>query len=167
MNRRHRLLPLLLAASLLPLSQVVFPGCATVMNGPRQEIRVRSKPDAAQVFLNGRRIGTTPATAFVSRWGNHRVRIEMPGYQPYEVVLEKKFNDNAAGNLLIGGVWIVVDALTGAIFRLDVPASAREPGWQAMMDRDLQPIDFDPPLYVVTKLKPDPGARRIGQMKRK
>ena len=167
MNLRRRLLPLLLGASLLPLSQAVFPGCATMMNGPRQEIRVRSKPNAAAVFMNGRRVGTTPATVFVSRWGNPRVRIEMPGYQPYEVKLEKKMSENAVGNLYVGGVWIIIDALTGAIFRLDVPAASREPGWQEMTERDLQHIDFDPPLYVVTKLKPDPDARRIGQLQRK
>jgi hypothetical protein len=167
MNFRSRFLALLLAASTLPLSQVLFPGCATMLNGPRQEIRVRSKPTTAAVFLNGRRIGTTPATAFVSRWGFHRVRIEMPGYQPYEVKLEKTVSPNTTGNLFLGGVWIVVDVLTGAVFRQEVPASAREPGWEKMVDPNLQPIDFDPPLYVVTSLKPAPAARKIGQMQRR
>jgi hypothetical protein len=166
MNLRARLLPLLLAASTLPLSQALFPGCATMFNGAKQEVRVRSKPAGAQVFVNGWRIGTTPTAVFVSRWGFHRVRIEMPGYQPYEVKLEKTYNGNATGNLWIGGVWIVVDALTGAIFELDVPPSAREPGWQKMVDRNVPMMDFSPPLYVVTKLKPDPSARRIGQMQR-
>ena len=101
-----------------------------------------------------------------SRWGFHRVRIEMPGYRPYEVKLEKTFSENATGNLFIGGVWIIIDAVTGSIFRLDVPAASREPGWEAMKDRTMDYIDFDPPLYVVTRLKPDPGARRIGQLQR-
>jgi hypothetical protein len=167
MNFRTRFLVLLLAASTLPLSQVVFPGCATITNGTRQEIRVNSKPGAAQVFLNGRKIGATPTTAFVSRWGSHRVRIELPGYLPYEVKLEKTYNANASGNVFIGGVWIVVDAFTGAIFQQEVPASAREPGWREFVEPNLQAVDFNPPLYVVTRLKPDPAARKIGQMNRR
>jgi len=167
MSLRARLLPLLLAASMLPLGQVLFPGCATLFSGPTQQVGVRSKPAGAQVFVNGRRIGTTPAMAVVSRWGSHRVRIEMPGYQPYAVKLEKRFNGNASANLFIGGVWIIIDALTGAIFELEVPASARPEGWREMVDRDLQAINFSPPVYVVTKLKPDPAARRIGQMERR
>jgi hypothetical protein len=167
MKTRTRLLALLLAASTLPLSQAFFPGCATLTNGTRQEIRVRSKPGAAQVFLNGKKIGTTPTTAFVSRWGSHRVRIELPGYLPYEVKLEKRYNQNAGGNLFIGGVWIVVDALTGAIFEQAVPASAHQPPWGEFDNAPLTAIDFNPPLYVVTHLKPDPAARKIGQMLRR
>ena len=167
MNFQARLFPLLLATSMLPLSQLVFPGCATMLNGTQQEIRMRSKPAGGDVWVNGRRIGTTPTAVSMSRWRNPRVRIEMPGYEPYEVRLEKRFNDNASGNIFLGGVWIVVDALTGAIFRLDVPASSRPPGWREMVDRDSQAIDFTPPVYVVAKLKPESRARQIGQMKRK
>lgn len=166
MTFRHRVTALLFAASILPLSQIVFPGCATMMSSPRQEIRVRSKPAAAQVFLNNKLVGTTPSAVFVSRWGVHRVRIEMPGYLPYEVKLEKTVNGNAYGNLFIGGVWIVVDVLTGAIFEQRVPPAARD-----LRARDLygpqEAFNFNAPLYIVTHLKPDPAARKVGQMQRR
>jgi hypothetical protein len=167
MNLRHRLTVLLLAASTLPLSQVLFPGCATMMSGARQEVLVRSQPTGAQVFLNGRRIGATPATAYVSRWGFHRVRIEMPGYLPYEVKLEKGLNGNAAGNLYVGGVWIIVDVLTGAIFELKVPKVEHDAEWRKVAQPEFREFDFNGPVYVVAMLKPDPGARKIGQMQRK
>jgi hypothetical protein len=167
MNVQPRFFALLLAVSTLPLSQVLFPGCATMLNGPRQEIRVRSKPAAAQVFLNGKKIGTTPATVFVSRWGFHRVRIEMPGYLPYEVKLEKTVSGNTTGNLFIGGVWIVVDVLTGAVFELQVPAAARESDTRGLIEPNQRFVDFAPALYVVARLKPEPGARKIGQMQRR
>src|SRR5580698_7360555 len=125
MNLPARLLPLLLAASTLPLSQVLFPGCATLVDGPTEHVQVNSRPAGARVFLNDRLLGPAPTSVVVSRWGLHRLRIEMPGYQPFEIPLEKKFNSAASGNLFIGGVWIVVDALTGSIFALDVPAKTR------------------------------------------
>jgi hypothetical protein len=166
-SRRH-VTALLLAASTLPLSQLVFPGCATMLSGSRQEVRIRSKPAAAQVFVNNRLIGTTPTAVFVSRWGVHRVRIEMPGYLPYEVKLEKTVNSNASGNIFLGGAWIVVDVLTGAVFEQRLPGAARDANARA---RDLydppQVFNFSPPLYIATHLKLDPSARKIGQMQRR
>src|SRR4051812_4496644 len=121
MTLRPRLLPLLLAALALSLSQAFFQGCATWIDGPTEKVYVKSQPAGARVLLNGRAIGQTPLTAVVSRWGVHRVRIEMAGYKPFDVPLQKTVNDYASGNLFIGGVWIVVDAVTGAIFQLEVP----------------------------------------------
>ena len=162
MSFSARLLSLLYAALTLPLSQLVFPGCATIIDGPMQKVHVQSEPVGAKVFVNGHPIGNTPATVVVSRWGMHRVRIEMAGYKPLEVSLEKKFNDYAGDNVFLGGVWIVVDAVTGAIFRLDVPASKRA---------ELHPeseyagaIFSQTVLNISTTLKPDPAARRIGQL---
>jgi hypothetical protein len=164
MNLLARQLPLLLAALTLPLSQVLFQGCATMIDGPTQKVHVNSEPAGAKVFVNGRPIGNTPATAVVSRWGMHRVRIEMAGYKPLEVSLEKKFNDYAGDNILLGGVWIVVDAVTGAIFRLDVPADKRaelHPGSQ------YAGAIFSPTILTISAtLKPDSTARKIGQMQR-
>ena len=164
MNFSARLLPLLLAALTLPASQVVFPGCATIIDGPTQKVNVKTEPVGAQVFVNGRLVGQTPVTAVVSRWGMHRVRIELAGYKPLDLPLEKKFNDYAGDNIFIGGVWIVVDAVTGAIFRLDVPVSKRA---------ELHPeseyagaIFSQTVLNISTTLKPDPNARRIGQLER-
>jgi hypothetical protein len=158
-----RLLPLLVAASVLPLSQAMFQGCATIIDGPRQQVSVGSQPEGAKVFLNGRMIGTTPASLFVSRWGFHRLRVEMPGYKPVEIPLEKEFNGNAVGNLVIGGVWIVIDAMTGAIFLQGVPPKKRAD----VRVEQLAPAIFgSATLNISTTLKPDPGARQIGQLQR-
>lgn len=160
-----RLFPLLLAALALPLSQVVFPGCATLVDGPTQKVKVNTEPAGAQVFLNGHPVGKTPVTAIVSRWGMHRVRIEMAGYKPLELPLEKKFNAPAGYNIFIGGVWIVIDAMTGAIFWLDVPDNRR-----AELDKDKTWQAFrlgNPVVTIFTTLKPISGARQIGQLERR
>ena len=167
---RSRYLPLLLVLALLPLAQALYPGCATLFSGTTQQVRVKSKPAGAQVFLNGKNIGQTPVTAVVSRWGFHRVRIELAGYEPYEVKLEKSYNGSATGNLFIGGVFIVVDALTGAIFEQDVPDAERAKLMKYKWERGDPPggeILTPVPVYVVVVLKPAPLARKIGQMERR
>jgi len=163
MTLSPRLLPLFLAASVLPLSQALFQGCATIIDGPTEHVNVNSQPSGAKVFLNGRPIGNTPAAVVVSRWGIHRIRIEMPGYKALELPLEKEFNGYAGDNIFIGGVWIVVDAVTGAIFRLDVPVRSRT----SLRTQELTPGIFGPEtLTISTTLKPDPAARQIGQLQR-
>ena len=85
----------------------------------------------------------------------------MAGYEPVEIPLEKGFNGNADGNVFIGGVWIVVDAMTGAIFRLEVPAKLGPD----VHGTELAPGILGPvTLTVSTTLKPEPSARRIGQL---
>jgi len=89
----------------------------------------------------------------------------MPGYQSVEIPLEKRFNDYAGDNVWIGGIWIFVDAATGAIFRLDVPARLHG---QLIQGNNLPPAIFSKTaLEISITLKPDPAARKIGQMERK
>ena len=167
---RPRFLPLLLGLSVLPLAQLLYPGCATVTGGVTQQVRVKSKPAGARVFLNGKLVGVTPVTAVVSRWGWHRVRIELLGYEPYEVKLEKSYNGNASGNLFLGGGFIVIDALTGAIFSQDVPAAERarlmKYKWERGDPREYE-IFGSAPLVFSVELKPAASARKIGQMERR
>ena len=167
---RSRYLPLLLGLALLPLAQLLYPGCATMFSGTTQQVRVKSKPTGAQVFLNGKSVGQTPVTAVVSRWGFHRVRIELAGYEPYEVKLEKTYNGDATGNIFIGGGLIVIDALTGAIFNQDVSSGERaklmEYKYERGDPRGAELIGASP-LFISVALKPVPSARKIGQMVRR
>ena len=167
-DMRSRFLPLLLVLSVLPLAQVLYPGCATVTGGVTQRVRVKSKPAGARVLLNGKQVGVTPVTAVVSRWGWHKVRIELDGYEPYEVRLEKKFNDTVLWNAWIGGAWIVVDAVSGAIFELDVSPEAKRGLLKNHLDKDDwvgSPALFSPGTLVITVgLHPVGPTRKIGQM---
>ena len=171
MKTSPRLLAVLLALTALPLAQVLYPGCATVTGGVTQQVRVKSKPAGARVFLNGKQLGVTPVTAVVSRWGWHKIRIELAGYEPYEVRLEKKFNDTVLWNAWIGGGWIVVDAMTGAIFDLDVSPEAKRGLLKNHWDKDDWKGSgalFSPGTLMITAgLHPPGPARKIGQMERR
>ncbi len=159
-----RWLPLIFVALTLPLSQAFFQGCATWVDGPTEKVHVKSQPVGARVFLNGHAIGQAPVTVAVTRWGVHRVRIEMPGYKPFEIPLQKTFNGNADFNIFIGGVWIVVDALTGAIFELEVPPDRRP---ELLPDRGEGGAFIGPTsLTISIALKPATGGHQIGQLER-
>ncbi len=149
---------LLWAALLLPLAEIVYPGCATVVNGPTESICVVSRPSKAQLFLNGHAIGATPQTVTVSRWGFHRLRVELPGFEPAEIPLHKTVNELAPWNLLIGFVPIVIDVVTGAVFQLEAPAPFHDPKPDYNASAD---------IYIRAELHPTGTGRKIAQLRRK
>ncbi len=93
--------------------------CATVTQGPKQNVGVSSSPTGADVYIDGRYVGKTPLRISLSRSSPHAVRIVLDGYEPYVAEFSRKGNVMTAGNILVGGViGLGVDCLSGAIFRL-------------------------------------------------
>lgn len=169
MNRR--IAAILLAGISLPTAQILYPGCATMLNGPMQQVVVKSQPRGARVVVDGKFAGKTPVWLRLSRWGFHRVRIESDGYEPYEIPLRKGISGNAAGNVFVGFVPIVVDLLTGSVFELELPPEARRATSQLphelAREYRLSAVSFENIVTVSTVLKPASGARRIGQLKKR
>src|SRR5512143_3053194 len=90
---------------ILPLMSVLLsPGCATILRRSTQRIPVTSSPAGATVSVNGEALGTTPLRIKLARWKRKQViRIESPGYNPFEIRAQRKIVANpAAGNLLFG-----------------------------------------------------------------
>ena len=66
--------------------------------------------------------GQTPLTVKLPRNANNRIRIELEGYEPYEIVTTKGFNPATLGNILIGGATgMLIDLATGGIYMNDQP----------------------------------------------
>jgi hypothetical protein len=59
-------------------------GCAAV-----QFVGVETDPPGAQIYLDGKLVGTTPAKLKVSREKDHMIYLKRDGYRPEPVVLEK------------------------------------------------------------------------------
>jgi len=159
-----RLLPLLLVALTLPLSQMVFQGCATVTQGPVQKIKFDSKPPGATIFLNGKNIGAAPRLVVFSRFQRPKVRFELAGYQPYELKLQSHAQwMPIEGNILLGFAPIVVDVMTGSLYEIG-PSDRAAPG----LVRQPWSNDTDKySMFIGAVLKPLPNARKIGQMQRR
>jgi len=104
---------------LLLLLAVVLGGCATLLNGSSQSIRVESDPSEARVEVDGRPVGTTPTTIRLKRNEEHKVRIYHSGHEPHSVTLRQGRSLWTAVNLanfVVPGV--LVDLSTGAFYTL-------------------------------------------------
>jgi len=100
-------------------------GCATLTNGPTQKVSITSIPSGAVVTANDVSLGATPVVAKLRRKNEHLVRIEMKGYEPYEVRITRKTGKIFYSNALLlvaavipGLVGFVVDASSGAMYEL-------------------------------------------------
>ncbi len=98
-----------------------FYGCATIMNGPSQDVGFASCPSGAKVTVDGDSLGITPLTVSLARKDTHLVKIEADGYKPYEMPILKKTSGWVWGNLMfsvygLAGLWL--DFQSGGIYRL-------------------------------------------------
>lgn len=68
-------------------------GCATVFSPSTDNVTIRSNPPGATVFLDGMRVGKTPATFPVSRGiAPPQIEVKAPGYANQPVIMQNKFN---------------------------------------------------------------------------
>lgn len=160
---RSRLLALATAALLAAGAQVLYPGCATLLDGSSKEVRVKSRPAAAKVFVDGHLVGTTPLMTEVSRWGFHKLRIEAPGFEPLEVPLVKHFNLDAGANWFFPP-GIVLDLATGAIFELEVSSKVK-PRLSQIKEPAL--AFSGSTLTIVADLRPQQHGRLLGNLQMK
>ncbi|HEX8693628.1 MAG TPA: PEGA domain-containing protein [Longimicrobium sp.] len=133
-------------------------GCATIMHGSKQEVGFSSNPTGATIFVNNQQVGVTPTTVSLKRKDQHTVRMELQGYQPFEMQLSRGTSGWVWGNLVFGGLpGLVVDALTGAIYKIN-PDNV-----QGTLTRATASLDGDT-LHIAVVLSADPSWEKIGQL---
>lgn len=112
----RRLLSILLATCLFTSAT----GCQTIMHGAKQKVSIGSSPGRAKVWVNGDYLGRTPVLREFSRKGDHAVKIQMEGYEPFEVTLEHKVTKWVLGSFFLGlGIGLFIDAVTGALYYIE------------------------------------------------
>jgi hypothetical protein len=143
------------AAALMAFS---LTGCATIMHGNHQEVGFSSTPTGAQVTVDNKPLGVTPTTASLTRKDKHVVRIEMAGYQPYELQLTRQVDGWVVGNIVFGGViGLAVDAINGSMYKISPSAVNGTLSTQtAMTGSDA--------ITIAVVLTPQPGWEKIGEM---
>jgi hypothetical protein len=89
-------------------------GCATMVDGGPYYVTIRSRPDGADLRVDGDHVGRTPMKVLVSRSrSGHRIEMTLAGYVSYDGRLVDEDNPWAPLSLLtIVGVY--VDIATGA-----------------------------------------------------
>jgi len=139
---------------------VVFSGCATIMQGTTQSIGIGSVPTSAVVTINNVEKGRTPIVVELKRKEHHIVKIEMPGYLPYETTFTRSTSGWVWGNIVFGGlIGLAVDAMAGGMYKLtptEINAVLEKEGASALYRKDH--------LYIAVVLRPDPNWQKIGQL---
>ena len=107
--------------SLLPV--FLLCGCATVLRGTKDSVRIESDPPGATVILSNGMTGVTPVTLDLPRKTHYQVEFRKEGYktQYYTIgpMLSKAGHRATAGNALIGGaIGGFIDGSTGAAYDL-------------------------------------------------
>jgi hypothetical protein len=119
------------AANLVLAGSLLLSGCATLISGPRQAVKVDSVPQGARVFtavqeggrqgalLKRKEVGVTPMTVTITR-KDGVVELEKEGYQLTRVPMKRGMNPWFIGTLLFGSlVSTSVDTSTGAVNEYD------------------------------------------------
>lgn len=134
--------------------------CATVMQGTKQGISINSNPTGASIMVDGEPMGTTPAVLQLARKKEHVVRLDLEGYQPFEMALTKTTSGWVWGNLVFGGlVGLGVDAATGGLYKLTPETIA------ANMTTQTAVVDGRQTIQVAVVMFPDPSWEKIGQLR--
>lgn len=100
---------------------ILAAGCASIIHGSRQDIRVTSNPSGAVVRVNlNNQATTTPGILTLNRKEiGYVLTFEKQGYKPVEVSLRRTVDGWLFGNIIFGGlVGIVIDFASGSAYKL-------------------------------------------------
>lgn len=98
--------------------------CATIIKGTKQDISINSTPQKAAVVVKttgGIEVfsGTTPTTVRLEKKKEYVVSISMEGYKEASIQISQSFEAWTIGNLAIGFIGLIIDAVDGAMWKLE------------------------------------------------
>jgi hypothetical protein len=138
----------------------IVTSCASIISTSKQTININTNPSGANVSINGENVGISPLFYSFSRKNDYTVKIDLAGYQPYELRLTRSLNPWVFGNIIFGGlIGIVIDAATGAIYKLSPD----------QINTNLSPASVSSikeGVYITVQLNSDPNWTKIGQLEK-
>ena len=98
----------------------MFSSCALMLTSGTGKVDISSKPDGAEVFINGISYGRTPVRVLLKTKREYEVTFKKEGYKP---ITKRITNKVGAGwvilDVLFGLVPVIADAVTGAWYKFD------------------------------------------------
>ncbi|MFW0715667.1 PEGA domain-containing protein [Pedobacter sp. N23S346] len=96
---------------------LMFSSCATIFTGTRQNVQINSSPPAADIEVDGLKVGVTPmAVSLKKGFTGQTVSLKLEGYETKMFQPTTDFNAVAVLNF-IGLIGWGVDAATGAMMK--------------------------------------------------
>ena len=139
---------------------VSLTGCCSIIHGTRQDVGISSAPTGAMVKIDNVLSGNTPVVAKLTRKDNHFVRVELSGYQPFDMTLTRSVSGWVWGNIVFGGlIGLAVDAIDGAFYN---PSPEQVSATPAANHASVSKTGDG--IYLFAVLKPEPGWVKAGQL---
>ena len=139
---------------------VSLTGCCSIIHGTRQDVGISSAPTGAMVKIDNVSSGNTPVVAKLTRKDNHFVRVELSGYQPFDMTLTRSVSGWVWGNIVFGGlIGLAVDAIDGAFYN---PSPEQVSATPAANHASVSKTGDG--IYLFAVLKPEPGWVKAGQL---
>lgn len=105
---------------LIAVAAFIFNGCAIIFKGTKEEVSFDSGPGAAEVYVNGAKVGVTPCRVQLKSKEEYTIEFRKEGYQTKSIRIS---NSVGAGwvvlDILGGLIPVIIDAATGAWYYLD------------------------------------------------
>jgi hypothetical protein len=90
-------------------------GCAAIFGAKQKNFDLQSSPPGAEVFVDGNRVGTTPAKVKLSNQKEHTFVFRKEGYKEASCTLVRSTGAGWVILDILGGlVPVVIDAATGS-----------------------------------------------------
>lgn len=90
-------------------------GCATIVTGTFQEVKINTEPAGAEVFVNGDSVGFAPVSIDLDQDTDPYIVLKKAGYSDTRVKLKKGANGWLVLNVFTGIVpGLILDAWAGA-----------------------------------------------------
>ncbi|QIL39926.1 PEGA domain-containing protein [Pedobacter sp. HDW13] len=98
---------------------LLLSGCATVFTGTKQTVQINSSPPAADIEVDGVKVGVTPmAVPLKKGFTGQTLTLKLDGYESKTFQPQIAFNAVSVVNLLfIPG--FIIDAATGSMMKYD------------------------------------------------
>ena len=153
----------------------ILSSCASIIHGSTQTVDITSQPVGASITIDGKDYGQTPKTIELRRKGRlkgeldtkkfYAVKLELNGYEPYEIKIKRELDAWFFGNLLFGGViGMIVDAADGAMYKLTPDQLIAQMGKQIASNETLKNSDG---IYIAVIMHADPSWERVGTLTKK
>lgn len=144
------------------LAMNLLSGCCTLVNTANQKISILSSPTGACVSIDDTKCGKTPLTKRLSRKKMHTVKIELEGYTPFEITMNRSISGWIWGNVIFGGlIGIIIDVADGSIYKLTPEQISTE-----LQKNNASYLYENDQLYVSVALEHDQSWQKIGQLQR-
>jgi hypothetical protein len=158
---------------LIIVQAVSLTNCASIIHGSKQQITFSSQPSGATVYIDDHKVGVTPRVIELPRKGRikgepstkntYKAKIEMDGFEPYEIIIKRETDSWIFGNLVFGGlIGFIIDASSGSMYKLtpDQIIALPKNASTGMIKNEKGCI------YIAASLKIDPTWEKIGQLEK-